>query len=56
LVRVFADRLPIDDILPKLDAALSLEPNLVLVALPRGSRFAPVAVIGGERPGKSRLA
>ena len=32
MVRAFADRLPIDDILPELDAALSLQPNLVLVA------------------------
>ncbi len=34
MVRVFADRLPIDDILPELDAALTAGPNLVLVAPP----------------------
>jgi hypothetical protein len=46
LVRAFADRLPIDDILPQLDAALVAAPNLVLLA-PLTWPFAPgVRVVG----------
>ncbi len=57
MVRVFADRLPIDDILPELDAALSLEPNLVLVAPPGAGKTTrvPLALLDAPWRGDGKL-
>jgi len=57
LVRVFADRLPIDDILPKLDAALSEQPNLVLVAPPGAGKTTrvPLALLDAPWRGDGKL-
>ncbi len=50
MVRAFADRLPIDDILPELDAALSQQPNLVLVAPPGAGKTTRVPLALLEAP------
>jgi ATP-dependent helicase HrpB len=57
LVRAFADRLPIDDILPELDAALGLQPNLVLVAPPGAGKTtrAPIALLDAPWRGDGKL-
>jgi ATP-dependent helicase HrpB len=57
LVRAFADRLPIDDILPELDAALAASPNLVLVAPPGAGKTTrvPLALLDAPWRGDAKL-
>jgi len=57
LVRAFADRLPIDDILPDLDAALAAQPNLVLVAPPGAGKTTrvPLALLDAPWRGDGKL-
>ena len=56
-MRVFADRLPIDDILPELDAALDAAPNLVLVAPPGAGKTTrvPLALLDAPWRGGGKL-
>ncbi|BDV37588.1 hypothetical protein DSM21852_08410 [Methylocystis bryophila] len=57
MVRAFADRLPIDDILPELDAALDKQPNLVLVAPPGAGKTTrvPLALLDASWRGDGKL-
>ena len=57
MVRAFADRLPIDDILPELDAALAASPNLVLVAPPGAGKTTrvPLALLDASWRGNGKL-
>ena len=57
MVRAFADRLPIDDILPELDAALCKQPNLVLVAPPGAGKTTrvPLTLLDAPWRGDGRL-
>ncbi|MFY9658549.1 MAG: ATP-dependent helicase HrpB [Methylocystis sp.] len=57
MVRVFADRLPIDDVLPDLEAALAAQPNLVLVAPPGAGKTTrvPLALLDAPWRGDGKL-
>ncbi|MGA9601709.1 MAG: ATP-dependent helicase HrpB, partial [Methylocystis sp.] len=57
MVRAFADRLPIDDILQELDAALRRQPNLVLVAPPGAGKTTrvPLALLDAPWRGDAKL-